>query len=313
MSVLKTTKNFYDYSTSDNLAQNLKDMLSYGLIQLGAYTNAIFSNSSTSGLTTLKKSTDPRYTDGTVFEGLGPSWIWQSGVNVPNGYTQPVVASGVYVNNTFYHSNGSGSYGHVLDFKSGRVIFNSALGNATVKCQYSFPDVAVYLADDPKYKIIIHEYFEKFAKLDTNQPSGLASAIKDRRVWLPCIVIEVKDQSEMRGLELGGGEIETFNVYYHVFAEEPFVRNRILDIISDQISHTMSIYDINLAPKVYNNNGTVASGALPYTVLSTRASGYFITNAIIKDVKAHKVANLNDLFRGEAAHTIDIDRGVPTY
>ena len=57
MSVLRGTKSFYDYEISDILVENLRQMYSYGFIEMGAFTNIQF-NSKASEYTILKSVYD---------------------------------------------------------------------------------------------------------------------------------------------------------------------------------------------------------------------------------------------------------------
>jgi len=315
MPTLRGSKNFYEFtSISDILAFNLKEQYEYGLLEKGAYTACEFSNTATSGFTKLKRIHDNRYTDGQVYEGIGPSWVWQTGVSVPNGFTQPFQVSGVYIDKTFYPVGTSGQNSFTIDYQFGRVIFDNAKdSNTEIEAEYVINDIALYLSDDPRWKTFIDEYIDKFADASDLAPSGLSVYLKEKRVWLPCLVIEIDELNETTGLQLGGGEIQDFAVQYHIFAEQPFVRNRLGDLVSDQFNSTINLYEINSSTYPFDFDGSLASGVLEYPQLAKRHETHYFTDARVGSVKGGSVGNLVDLYRGEYRNIIEVDRYLSTY
>ena len=310
MGVFKDKRNFYDYSISDILGQNLKELFIFGLIEKGAFTVAEFANPNTSGMTLLQRSFDESLGgEGRIYEGLGPSWIWQTLVSVPSGFVQPFQVSGVYIDKVFHPISESGIFAHIVDYRKGRIIFDNAIsGTPLVEAEYAFNDIGIYLTDEPQWKLIIDEYFEEHNKLESLQPSGLAVDIKENRLWLPSLFIEVKERPNARGLQLGGGDISEFSIWYHIFTEKAFVRNRLLDILNDQFRKRIVLYDINNAPFSFNFDGSLASGALEYPQLATTTSPEFITFARVESSRGGPVDNLFDIFRGQVRSIIEIDR-----
>src|SRR5688572_15244515 len=256
MPVLKGSKNFYDYSVTDSLAENLRSMIDYGFVEAGAYTRVTFDSTEASGHTRLYRTTDPRYGDDRVFEGLGPSWVWESGISPVAGGLAPFPVSGVYVNDIFYPVSTSGDYSHIVDYRHGRVIFDSDISTSDIiTCEYTCREVGVYNADSREWKTIIDEYVPKLSELETLSPSGMAQHLKENRVWLPSIFIEVEDRDNSP-LQLGGGEVNEFVVSYHVFSDRAFSARKIADILNDQYQTRIDLYDVNTAPKPYKYNGS---------------------------------------------------------
>lgn len=306
MSVFKGNTSFYEYKISDNLAYNLKSWLDYGFIECGAYTNVAF-NLSTSGYSNLKKVKDDRYADGKVYEGFGPSWIWESGVSGPAGSQAPIVPSGIYIDNAFYPTTTGGAYSHTIDFERGRVIFNSPVSGHTIQCQYSIRDVAVYQVDSKAWKTVIANYAQRYNETESLSPSGVASKLKEDRVWLPAVFIDVHDRSH-DGLQLGGGELADISVFYHVFSDRPGTCKIITDIINDQENKVLNLFDINNSPRPLNYDGSLSSGAKTYTQLADRSGPYFMTYAWIEKSNGRYVAPSVDLYRGEVRQNIRIER-----
>jgi hypothetical protein len=315
MPVFKGTKSFYEYEVSDALAYNVKTWLDHGLLETGAFTIVSFSNVATSGLTNLQRVQDERYGGtGRVYEGMG-NWVWEPNIAVvQDNLPQPLVASGVRVNNVFYPTTTtSGTYAHKIDFRDGRVIFNTALpANAQVKCEYTFRDVATYLVDDPQWRTIIEGYTEKFEKLGSVSPSGMAQYLKDERVWLPAVVIEVGDRTNT-ALQLGGGDINTFDVNYHIFSDKSFSNRRLCDLLNNQFETTLPLFNLKTVPFPYTYEGTVASGALTYPTMSDRNGPYFWDFAFIAATDGGPRTSATNVYRAEISHTISVDRHMSTF
>ncbi len=197
---------------SDNLAYNLRSWLNYGLSEAGACTQ-ISRNLPTSGYTNLKRVIDERYPNGTVLEGFGPSWIWENDVS-PNNPSSPIPfqVSGVYINNMLY---APGISGMIIDYENGRVIFpnNKISSNSSVQCEYTMRDIGVYTSDSSKWRTILDEYTKQFNQLQTLSPSGMAQILKDKRVWLPAVFIDIQNRDQTP-LQLGGGEFYYFNIFF---------------------------------------------------------------------------------------------------
>jgi hypothetical protein len=316
MSVLKGRKSFYDYEVSDALAYNVKTWLDYGLLETGAYTVVNFSNPSTSGYTNLERTYDDRYGGhGRVYEGLGPGWVWENDVTpVDGGIAKPLVASGIRVNNVFYPTGStSGTYAHTIDFRHGRVIFQSSIPTPdNVQCEYTFRDVATYLVDDPEWKTIESSYLEKFPKMQELSPSGMAQLLKDNRVWLPAVVVEVGNRTNLP-LQQGGGDINVFEVNYHIFSDNSFSNRRLADILNNQYQTTINLYDINNLQFPYRYDGSVPSGSLTYPVLSNREGSHFWTYAYIEETTGGPMHSVSDTYRAEVMHTIQVDRYMITF
>ncbi len=318
MPVFKGSQNFYDYDVTDILGYNIKSFLEYGLLEIGAYTNVTLT-SANSGYALLQRTHDDRFGGaGRVYEGYGPSWVWETDVIPPSGKAAPFQASGIYVNNTFYPTvSTSGQYSHYIDYRNGRVVFDSSVSaNTVVKCEYSFRDIDVFLQDSPQWKTIRSSYLpylQEFNRISEVQPSGMASILKDRRVWLPCVAITMDDMTFDRGIQLGGGDIYDYEVRYHVFSDSSFANKRLSDIINNQAQKTLKVFNINNHTFPYRFNGSLASGALSYKQLSSDTNPSFWTHAYINDGGGGPRNSMTDIYRAELNHSISVYRHLSTY
>ena len=149
-------------------------MLDYGLLELGAFTSVEFV-AATSGYTNLERVADSRYGSSRVYEGLGSSWVWESGVNVvPANTNAPFQVSGIYIDNVFNNISGVGPNSFNVDYANGRIIFDADITATNVQCQYCFRDVEVAPVDSPKWKTLVDQYADRFDTLQELSPSGMA-------------------------------------------------------------------------------------------------------------------------------------------
>ncbi len=315
MSVLRGQTNFYNYEVTDIVGYNIKSWLDYGLLEKGAYTVVKF-DQSTSGYSKLQRIYDTRFGGaGRVYEGMGPSWVWERDLEVPSGYIQPFIPSGIYVNKIFYPSaTTTGAYEHYIDFKHGRVIFaNSINASLLVECEYVFRDVDIFLADSPQWKTLQDEYWKRFSTLASTSPSGMAATLKQNRLWLPSIAITMDDMTFDKGIQLGGGEIFDYEVRYHVFSDNSFVNKRLCDIINNQNQKTLRLFNINNIVFPYAQNGSLNTNALTYKQLTAISEPSFWTYAYIRDGGGGPRNTPTDVYRGELNHSISIYRHLSTY
>lgn len=311
MGQFKGTKNFYAYEASDNLVWGLKAWIDYSLLETGAFTNVRFSNPDTSGYTSLKRVHDDRYNDGQIWDSLGPSWIWENDI-IPIGQTAPYIPSGLHVNNQFIMPNHSTS-GYKMNFREGQIIFNSPFSAATnVQLEYSFPNIATYLVDSQQWKTILQQYTEKFETEQQLSPSGMASTLKEKRVWLPSIIIEVQNRTNA-GFELGGSDLNQFTVGFHIFSDSAFSNRRLLDILGNQYQKTLVLFDLEKIPFPYNYDGTLNPSGVTYPNLAQRHNSYYWTDSYIKATDGGPRVSSSDIFRGELTMDIDIERHIGTY
>lgn len=316
MSVLKGTKNFYEADVSDYVSYNLKSWLEYGLLEIGAFTRVEFSNPGTSGLCTLQSSHDDRYLDGQVYEAEGPGWVWENDVvPINSGVLPPFQASGVYINNAFYPTvSTTGTYAHSLDFQNGKVVFNSPvnLPIGAVQAQYTFRDVAIYLSDSPHWKTIVDQYTKVYPTIAASSPSGMSELLKENRVWLPSVVIDIENR-DTTGLQLGGGDYNTFDVAYHIFSDLPFSARRLMDLLCNQFEVSINLFNVENLKFPYSYDGTLVSGALTYPVLANRGNGNFWTFARVKGSDGSVTNSNTNVYRAQCNHSIEVERNLNTF
>lgn len=305
--VFKNTNSIWKYEVSESLAKNLEDFFSYGLLESGGYTNVTFDNAATSGYTTAK-AVDGNYKR---FDLYGPSLVWESGVS--HDSVTPISPSGVWVDGDFYDTvSASGTaYEHYFDFKHAQVVFENALdSNSVVQAEYCMRDIDVFTTDDVQWKQITRAYQDSFE--DGNFGDAIFRLSKERKLWLPSIVIDAREIKNSP-LQLGGGDINSVTVYYHIYAGSPRFAKRIADRVNSQYAKSFYIYDINDAPCHLEQNGAKPTNIKTYPELAVLNGDYFLTTAYIKDSRVSNFTSDGDLGRATVVQDISLARYNSTY
>ncbi len=249
---------FGGYELTDQLQYNLKWFLDWGLLNRGAY--GIYEFDSVSWYdddeSQLHVVSDERYEQGRVWEGAGHEWVWESGVSLGSGAVDPFRVSGVYIDGDFYSIDSAGINSHHVDYLNGRIIFDEPKSaDDDIRAEYSRRSVHVGFADNPEFRVMMLNSLEEF--LTDSSPSGTPT--REHQIWLPSIFIEVSS-GKQRGLQLGGGQIKTRYVTFHVFADNPQDRNLLMDWLDYQSRTTFWMADLNNITFPFDEYGDIVSG-----------------------------------------------------
>jgi hypothetical protein len=264
--------NVFSSTLNNELQDNIIEFLDWALLQKGNFQNVSLNETAPNGqdYSKLRLSSSQSYASGVAWEGFRQNWVWQSGVNYN---PSPIVGSnnnipgisGVYVNNTFYPSTTSGSYGHYVDYYNGRIVFNSGLPSGSiVKAEYSYKYINVIYANslpwlrEIQYRSLdLPPIFNTINKGEFNLPV-------ERRIQLPAIAVEIVPRRSVIGYQLGGGHFVNTDILFHCLAEDEFTRNKLVDIIS--LQEEKSIW-------MFNSNAIANSGEFPLDYRGVPVSG----------------------------------------
>lgn len=268
---LKGLNNIFEQTLNNELQDNIIEFLDWGLLEKGNYFNVTLGETAPNGsdYSLLSLSNNSNYTSGQAWDSFRKNWVWQSGV----GYSpEPLVGtndaipgiSGVYVDDTFYPSDTTGSYAHKVDYFNGRIIFDSPIPTGSkVQAEYSYKYInVVYSNAIPWLREI---------QYNSNEPGNTSNLPSEMIVQLPAIAVEIVPRRTMRGFQLGGGQFVYTDVLFHCLAEDEMTRNKLVDIISLQNDKSIFTFDSNrLADSgafPLDYNGVPVSGALRYPEL----------------------------------------------
>jgi hypothetical protein len=298
-------KGFTDIGKSlimEQLSDNLIMFFNWTLLNVGAFTNISRPDTLNpfGARSKLRLVEEPNYVAGRVWEGFQGNWVWESGLD----YAISPFVPAIYLNNVLVTT------GFKINYPLGRVIFDVAIDtDSVVEAKFSVRRYNFYPSNTPWFKQIL------FASYLANDPHFLETAqgkwadiLGQNRITLPAVVVEVSPRRNMRGLQLGGGHWVDIDVLFHIFAEDSWDRDKLIDIISMQREKTIVLFDKNalLAADDFplNDYGMVKTGAKMYPTL---VQTYQWKRCFFRDSSAQDVISLPPLYRGLIRLTCEID------
>jgi hypothetical protein len=296
---------FGGFELTDQLLYNLRWFLDWNLLNNGAYGIYLYDSESwyDDDESRLHLVPDERYEEGRVWEGAGRQWVWQSGVSLSSGAIDPFRVSGVYVEGNFYPITSLGINRHHVDYLNGRIIFDEPKNAADdIRAEYTRQSIHVGFADDPGFRVMMLNAVEEF--LTDSSTSGTPA--REHQIWLPSIFIEVST-GEQRGLQLGGGQIKTRYVVFHIFADTPSDRNLLMDWVDYQSRSTFWMADLNNITFPFDEYGDIVSGV---TNWPNMVSAYPWRRLRVIDSIPATINSLNSqLFRARVTWEVEVDVG----
>lgn len=295
---------FGGYELTDQLLYNLRWFLDWNLLNNGAY--GIYLRDPESWFddeSQLHLVPDERYEQGRVWEGAGRQWVWQSGISLGSGTIDPFRVSGVYIDGDFYPTTSAGINRHHVDYLNGRVIFDEPKNaNDDIRAEYTRQSVYVGFADDREFRVMMLNAVEEF--LTDSLPSGTPS--REHQIWLPSIFIEV-GTGKQRGLQLGGGQIKTRYVTFHIFADNPQDRNLLMDWLDYQSRSTFWMADLNSIIFPFDEYGDIVPGVTNWVDM---VSTHPWKKLRVIESNSATINSLNSqLFRARVTYEVEIDVG----
>lgn len=248
---------------TEQLEGNLYAWLQWSLLGIGAFENIVRGqvDSRNTDRSRLQRSTDPRYTAGTVWQGHRGDWCWESGINYS---TQPIQVTGVWVNSVF---TPIASGGPRVNYPLGQVVFPTPLpATAVVQVAYSPRFVQVRRADEPWVKQVLFDTFRADRFLSPSASGGAGwDLLAESRVQLPAIVIEPVLNGSSFPSEIGNSaQVYREDFLLHVLAETPWDRKRLRDILRVQVDKRVPTFNRNEVTYPLDGYGRIVTGAMTY-------------------------------------------------
>ena len=238
---------------SSTLLYGVIDFFQWGLLVAGGFQNITLGTSGSFGGSRdrLRPVKDANYTDGQVWEGFRPDWVWETGIPTDYITYQPIRVSGVYIDGGNLspvapykdQETVAGSVGYV-DYPRGRVILDSAIStSSTVKAEFSHRFASFIPADTPWFREIQFNSYNVEADDFLTFGSGGWSQTSNP---LPCVAVEVVPRRKFKGQQVGGGQIIEQDVLFHILSENASDRDQLIDVISYQNDRRIYLVDRNL-------------------------------------------------------------------
>ena len=285
---------------NSQLESNLKSFLDWGMLGIGGWFNVNIPTSGAWGGTfdQLRLVDDPSYGEGQVWESARKDWVWENEVPYTGG--SPISITGVSVDGTFY-GTGDATYAHHYNYPLGRVVFDNPIAStSTVKLEYSYRNVQVYIADQaPWWDELQYNSMRVDDSSFSQVGSGNWAILSNNRVQMPAVVIEAVPRRTYQPYELGSSNnFITQDVLFHVVSESRWWINQLVDIISLQKDKTLMLYDSNkLADSgayPLDFRGMVVAPENNYSGLVS-TDGYQFTSARITDMGVTEMESYNSM------------------
>lgn len=292
---------------TDQLDSNMVSLVDYGLLSIGGFFNVSLNLQYPYGgsHSVLRLCDDPRYTKGRIWESARSNWAWEQNIEYN---IQPIVISGIYLNNTFIPNNS----GYYIDYPRGRVVFDSVIPiTSVVSLEYSYKYYNVYSSRVQWFRQLMDNSFRVDSPDYNFYGSGSWSLLADNRAQMPAIFPYVVDRRKWQPKQLGGGTFCLQDIMFYCFAENPTDRDRILDILSSQIEKRIFLYDKNLvaANSGYplNMNGKLVN--TQYKNFVELVNNFQWADAVILDARVEEKndGDAPNLYRGCAKWSISVD------
>lgn len=259
---LKGTSNYNDSQFMNEIENNLKCFLDWGLLSIGAWTDV-----SQTGLSSAKL----RSAGGQIWQAARKDIVYESGIDYNTSYN-PIGISGVYVSGSLKTSN------YYVDYPNGQVVFTGGLSTVAigsdVHMNYSFRNVQTYVADNaPWWKELQQRSFDASDSHFTQDPrTGDWSIGPHNRIQLPAIIIEVIPKCTPSPYEIGNGALVlNQDVLFHILTDNRNTRNKLTSILTLQKDNVIYLFDSNKVSK---------SGVFPIDYRGSKINGILYPNLV---------------------------------
>jgi hypothetical protein len=295
---LKGLSRVGDSLLSDQLEANLLTFVSWGLLGAGGFTNVTIPASGCYGgdFSRLRLVDDPNYSPGQVWEGVRKDWVWETGVECPDG--QPIRVSGAFVDGAFVPV-GTGMY---VDYPNGRLVFAEPRAASGVRCEHSYRLVQGYTADCDWWQQLQFDSFRADDPQFLQQGSGSWDVLAQSRVQMPAVVVEAVPNARRVGTQMGGlTQTTRQDVLFHVLAEDRWHEKFLHDALSAQKEKTVHGFDKNLLfaadafPLTPEGSPRPSGLMYPDLVRPTGEGGFFWTKIRIGDTSGTPQPRLGPL------------------
>ena len=272
---------FKRYDSSDLLDLNVRSYLDLKFLSNGMYSNVATSGGWYGGAQRVDQLTR---VSASVYEGNFDNWISETDITGPSGY-EMIHSSGIEVDSVFT-AWGSGALAPSIDYKGGRVLFQTDPGaSAVVSSAFSYKQVLTASPDASASKIIFSAYKDNSVANLGQVPSGTLKQ-------LPIVIVDPQLR-EFTGRQLGGGQVVEQQIIFHVVANSRRQVNKLTDLLSTgSYRSVIQGVDFNLTPEMFDRYGGKLGTYLNFTTLQANNS-YKWEKIYIDDVRVQRAATEN--------------------
>jgi hypothetical protein len=286
-----------ELTLSEQLPANIVAFFDYALLEVGAFFNVNIPTSGAFGGNQhrLRLVSDPNFDTGCVWEGFRQNWV-----------------SGVYVNGTFYPKSTTGAYSHYIDYPHGRVVFLSPIStSSTVTCEYSYRWFNFSIDEIPWFRQIQFNSLRLDSEHFLQVGSGDWNILSQNRVQLPAVVVEASPNRKLVPKQIGGGQKIYNEVLFHIFAETPWEKQKLVDWITYQNEKSINTFNLNLMAEQDKSqltaSGTIHPSGYLYPELVAPTSDVVWRKATFLDMTGFAEEAAPPLYRATVRSTVWLD------
>lgn len=261
----KGVTDYSDFSVNETLIKSTVLWADWCFLNIGALFNITVPTSGNLGgdYSRLRPVSDPRYTDGKVWETARSNLVWESGVN-------QISVSGIYVNGAIRQS------GYSVNYPLGRVIFDSPVAqNSTVQMEYSSKHIKVLDSNElPFFRQTQLNSYEINNPTYLYTKSGEWTSFPESRLQYPIVAIQ-QGPIQYKGYELGNDNLNGFpTILAHVLGETESDVKRISNILAMQKDSKFYLVNENLmmesGVRILDFNGNKTNTTMTYPEIVNR-------------------------------------------
>jgi len=249
-----------DPNVTEQLTQNLIRYFDWGFLDKGGFVN-INTNSigpvANSSPSLFRPVNDPQFpivgNVARAWESRFSNWVWESGLTFGS---QPIYNSGVYLNGVFTPNTGQ----YYIDYPRGRIVFNTGIAkNTTVNANFAYKWIGFHRNDVPQFREVIQSIFQVSDRDFVQVNSGVFNIFSQNRISLPAVFVHVVPIQSFKPYQLGGGQILTQRVHFHIFTDNSYDGNNIADAIQHENFKSAYLYNIKNVPYPLDSFGKTHS------------------------------------------------------
>jgi hypothetical protein len=277
----KGVSDYSDFSIDETLIKSTIMWADWCFLNIGAYLNINIPTSGNLGgdFSRLRPVTDPRYTDGKIWETARSNLVWESGLSQIN-------ISGVYVNGTIRQS------GYTVNYPLGRVIFDTPVAQSSVvRMEYSAKHIKILDGNElPFFRQSQQNSYKIENGTFLQTKSGEWTQFPESRLQYPLVAVQ-RGPTQFRGFELGNDNLNAFpTIYMHVVGETKSDVDRISEILARQKDSKFYLVNEDMMAqsgiKILDFNGNKTNTTMTYPEIVNegyRGRECYITEASLEN------------------------------
>lgn len=293
------------YRPKAQVKANLELWLNNLFLSDGFYNNVVVGDTNIYGadVSTLIPTSDESYADNRVWRSPFLNWVHESGIIPPSGIQSPIIASGAWVNGTFYpKSSGAPGYNaafaHSIDYPNGRIIFDSPiLSTSQVSASFSYKTIGVDFVST--FENEQRQFYIETTYKDNPSQTGVISYPEAGTKTLPMVVIDMTSTS-YEPYELGSASnLVELEGSFWIWARDSYMLDQIEDLVGGQEHSVIQAIDFNTAPYPLDEVGDKNEAFTSFGQWADVHSPYFWRRIYLDEIDIDKVTPLYNIERSQ--------------